>query len=396
MNVIPFTFKKDPTKPTVVYEQYITPHYQVPFFEKLSKRVNLLVVTTAALRLDGAHQPEQFSFPSLCLPETPHALGLHPDIFQVLKEVGANIYISYNGPLTKILSTPALTQQLRATGAQTIWMGCDGYWVHHFWIEKFFRFFRFWNPRKVYYSLRETWVDRQVDAFAAHSTHMARYLRIVHGVPTRKITVTHNAVETKGLVNAYHAREHLLSEREPRAIVFVGRLTEGKRVDILLHAFAQIQRTYPDATLTIIGEGSKLSELKGLAVDLKLERVRFLGGMYDDAALAQATKHASLAVMPGLGGLGLNTVMALGLPVIYTHADGTEEDLIKPHYNGWYFNGSVSGLVKALDQALREPEQLATMGKRSVELIEKRFTLDAMVDGYVQIISKLTNQYENS
>jgi glycosyltransferase involved in cell wall biosynthesis len=127
-------------------------------------------------------------------------------------------------------------------------------------------------------------------------------------------------------------REHQneYANKKVNKIVYAGRLTEGKRVSILLDAFGLVHQQIPNLELDIIGDGSKMAELQKKSNDLGIaKKVKFLGPVYDDWSMAKKMFGASLMVMPGLGGLGLNTGMALGLPIIYTDADGTEKDLLK-------------------------------------------------------------------
>src|SRR5207253_4653897 len=60
--------------------------------------------------------------------------------------------------------------------------------------------------------------------------------------------------------------------------VQAGRLIEKKGLPVTLRAFASFLRQYPNATLTIAGEGPLLGELHNLARDLNIaQRVSFTG-----------------------------------------------------------------------------------------------------------------------
>jgi len=80
---------------------------------------------------------------------------------------------------------------------------------------------------------------------------------------------------------------------------------------------------------------------------------------WDTYELARMMGSSSLFVMPGLGGLGLNSAMACGLPIICTQADGTELDLVKEGKNGWFFqNGNYHDLARVIMKVLAEDEVL--------------------------------------
>jgi len=220
--------------------------------------------------------------------------------------------------------------------------------------------------------------------------YLPYYLNKVKFVPKRKITLTHNAINTSTLTKLYYKWEKKGRKRDKNTIVFVGRLSKGKKVDLLLNAFANIASKFPKAKLIIIGEGSqkKCLELKAKVLGLNA-KVEFTGGIYDANRLANRLFQSSLFVLPALGGLGLNTAMAMGLPIICAHADGSEEDLIIDGYNGWYFNGSTNQLSDVIERALLNQKELKIMGSRSVTLIEKKFNLENMVKGYIHRINYL-------
>ncbi len=48
-------------------------------------------------------------------------------------------------------------------------------------------------------------------------------------------------------------------------------------VDRVLHAFGIIQKSFPEATLTVAGDGSQREALEKLAAELELKHVSFVG-----------------------------------------------------------------------------------------------------------------------
>ncbi len=373
----------------VVFDQYVIPHYRVPFFHKLSQEVNLVVVASEGRKVDGvADMRDNLPFSSLRFRERPEGSAFHPEIFEVLRKHQAHAYITSGPLLRKVLTEPALWQEMRGSGARIFWFGCDGYWTRNFWRSKLGRY-QLWKPSRFHLLVRDRLAISRTDRFICHSTHMARYCRTVLGVPEAKLTVAHNAIETFWLSTRYRALAGSGARRKAGEMVFVGRLAEGKRVDMLLRVLARIARHLPEASLKVIGEGSKRMQFERVARDLALgARTEFTGGIYDEESLARQMFLASLCVLPGLGGLGINTAMAMGLPVVCGLADGTEVDLVQHGINGWRFDGSERGLERALREALGNQSRLEEMGRRSAELIEKRFNLDNMVGGYMEALSK--------
>lgn len=107
-------------------------------------------------------------------------------------------------------------------------------------------------------------------------------------------------------------------------LVFVGRLVEGKGVDHLLTALADL----PDATLTVIGDGPAREDLEGLVGRLDLAaRVTFTGWVPDPWPLFG---DAAIGVVPsdtypeGLPLVACEMMMS-GLPIVATDIPGLRE-----------------------------------------------------------------------
>ena len=115
-------------------------------------------------------------------------------------------------------------------------------------------------------------------------------------------------------------------ERKPlRPVFLTSRLLEPLyNVPCVLRAFRLIQQRYPEATLTVAGDGWMRAELEQLARDLGLQHTRFIGrvpfedmpAMYDSADVYLTATN--LDNMPS----SITESMAAGLPVVTTDAGG--------------------------------------------------------------------------
>lgn len=127
----------------------------------------------------------------------------------------------------------------------------------------------------------------------------------------------HNIVE----LDRFHFRE-----RSPiRPIFLTSRLLEPLyNVGCVLRAFAIIQNRFPEARLTVAGEGWQRAELEALARELDLRHTEFIGRvpfekmpeMYDAADIYLTA--TDLDNMPS----SITECLASGLPVVTTDAGG--------------------------------------------------------------------------
>lgn len=162
------------------------------------------------------------------------------------------------------------------------------------------------------------------------------------------------------------------SPRTENRIIFVGRVTGEKSIDVLLHAAALL----PDdlhATVEIVGEGDQKRNLEHLAVQLGIsDRVVFTGYLSDEELRAAYTKSTVLA-MPSIAELqSIVTMeaMASGLPVVAANAMALPH-LVHDGENGFLFEpGNASELARQLERILRMPQpELDRFKNASLRLI---------------------------
>jgi glycosyltransferase involved in cell wall biosynthesis len=138
-------------------------------------------------------------------------------------------------------------------------------------------------------------------------------------------------------------------------LVFVGRLTEQKRVGLALDALARLE---PALRLTIVGDGPDRSRLERRATELGLgDRVRFLG-MIAPGAVGATLATADLFVFPAEAeGLGLSAMEALaaGVPVVACTDGGGVLDVVSEPGGGRVAAPDPAALAKAIEELLADP-----------------------------------------
>ena len=115
-------------------------------------------------------------------------------------------------------------------------------------------------------------------------------------------------------------------KRVANQFVFVGRLVDMKRLDIVLKAM----KTLPEATLLVVGDGDHRGVWEELAGQLGLaDRVRFLGSR-SQRECARLMAESTALVLPSIyecGGAVVLEAMACALPVIAMQWGGPAEYL---------------------------------------------------------------------
>lgn len=242
----------------------------------------------------------------------------------------------------------------------------------------------------LFHRLLGTW-RRKVTRYIA-LTAFAREKFVQAGLPAGKISVKPNAFvasdEGVGL-RATVERSGASAPGRQQRVVYVGRLSSEKGVDVLLRAWALLQkeggadqnarpsqapggpgtaapRHGPAPTCKIIGDGPERAALEGLAAELGIaSSVRFLGALPREAALRELAA-SDLLVFPSLWyeqfAITPLEAMALGVPVLVSDVarSGT---VIENGVTGRFFpSGDSAALASALRDLLSDPAALRRMG----------------------------------
>jgi glycosyltransferase involved in cell wall biosynthesis len=177
-------------------------------------------------------------------------------------------------------------------------------------------------------------------------------------------------------------------------ILFVGRLTEEKGVNILFHAMKRIVgKRFNDLSLTIVGDGPLRGALEELVSDLAITQyVRFMGSMND---VIQYYHNSHILVIPSIWeGLPLVLLegMACGLAIVASNLGGNREG-IEDGINGLLFTpGKVDELASKITYFIEHPEVAKQMGRMCREKAVALFSLRNTVNEYVELYKSLLVQ----
>jgi len=196
-------------------------------------------------------------------------------------------------------------------------------------------------------------------------------------------------------------RERSFPQHGEWRLVQAGRLIEKKGLPVTLNAFAVFLDRYPNATLTIAGEGPLLDELQKLTRELNIEERVSFTGFVSQEQLREIYYRSHIFLHPSQIGRDGNQegvpnsmleAMASGLPVFATEHGGIPEAI----------ENAVSGVLvpehdhEALSRALLSATQdlifLSRIARSAAEVVRKNFDLRTQAqrldDIYLQIIGR--------
>ncbi len=203
------------------------------------------------------------------------------------------------------------------------------------------------------------------------------------GIPKERVFVAVNAALPKPSAPPYHRPLPVTNQFQ---VLFVGRLQQRKRVDLLIRACAALPKEMKPL-LMIVGDGPARQDLERIALEI-FPSTLFLGDQRGEA-LDQTFKQADLFVLPGSGGLAVQQAMAYALPVIVAEGDGTQEDLVNSK-NGWVIpSDDLNALQNALHQALSDIRRLRQMGLESYRIVAEEVNVENMAETFIAAIEKI-------
>jgi glycosyltransferase involved in cell wall biosynthesis len=159
---------------------------------------------------------------------------------------------------------------------------------------------------RLYARITRAIVRRAQAGFVASETLGKRY------EGRRPLTVAYRSLRDPGYL------ETRRDERDPRTILYLGRLSPEKGAGTLLEAFERVLEKMPDARLVFAGEGPQRAELEARSRALP-EAVEFTGWVAHGPELKSVMARADVACLPSYSeGMpaALLEAMSAGLPVV--------------------------------------------------------------------------------
>ena len=232
-------------------------------------------------------------------------------------------------------------------------------------------------------------IKRRILRFAFHhcdvqpvaiSDLCRRSVSNVYGIPEQKIHCIYVGID----INRF-ARPEEYEFKGRFRFAAAGRLTGQKNYPLMLGAFADIHRRFPDTELIIMGDGElresleKQCETAGIS-----DSVLFTGNIPDvERYLWDAQAYLMSSDYEGLP-QSVEEAMAAGLPIISTKAGGVV-DIVEDGKNGILVDcGDQAGLTAAMERLLLSPKLCRQFSDHSAALAQK-YSIEACARQYKEL-----------
>lgn len=191
-------------------------------------------------------------------------------------------------------------------------------------------------------------------------------------------------------VDGSDIRDEFGLEKNDFTIGFTGRLERQKNLFFLMDVFRGIWQKIPDARFIVVGDGSKMNDLKKRCVELGIgERVIFTGRRNDiREILVNIDLFMMASIFEGLPG-SLLEAMSMEKPCIVSDIDAFRE-ITRNGENGFCCElGDVEDFVSTTVMLYKDPEKRRILGEEARQDILDKYNLDLRVDRTIAVYDKL-------
>ena len=203
-----------------------------------------------------------------------------------------------------------------------------------------------------------------------------------------KMQVTFPGITVKTTVERKQKRSELGILEDEILLIYVGRLTQIKRVDRLINSFKKASDINQGITLLVVGDGELRESLQKDSPGLK---IKFLGWRTDVYDLMNASDMAILT--SDNEGMPITLIEAahLGLPAISTNV-GSVSDVVKDEITGFLTSQDETEISQKIIQLAGSPSLREKLGSAAKKQAKENFSTESMVQFHANAYRILLNR----
>ncbi len=242
-------------------------------------------------------------------------------------------------------------------------------------------------------------VDEVVSRYLSHCTHIIAPTPSIRDMILRKyevnapVTVIPTPVDLDNYTHLCPEQVRIkLGLERAEILLYLGRLSEEKNLELLLEAFAIVYQQRPDAHLVLVGKGPTEHQLHKYAEKLNITPRVCLYGAIPYNEVANIVAAADLFVFPSqveTQGLVLVEAMAAGTPVVAVEC-ASSRDVIASG-GGLISAPNAQDFAAAIMQLLDDPQRLRALSFEAAGVAKRydiRSTTQKLIEVYHEAIDR--------
>jgi glycosyltransferase involved in cell wall biosynthesis len=225
------------------------------------------------------------------------------------------------------------------------------------------------------------WILKNSDIITVPGTISQQFL-IEKGIPKSKIYILPNTIDNQEF--------HPIIIPKKYDVISIGRLMEGKHLEILLNIISKIKQDFPTIKVGIAGTGPLSKELKHKSIELELKNnVKFLGYVEDAPQFLNSGKiYVLTSESEGLP-TAMIEAMACGIPSVVSNV-GNIKDVAVNGENCFVINDyrDVNSYIKAISKLLNDEKLYEKISKNALK-VRNKYSVSNASDIWKNIFRKL-------
>jgi len=251
-------------------------------------------------------------------------------------------------------------------------------WVRFFIVDLFRWYFELFTSNKVFFE--------RVNKIIAVSQGLKKQFLMDHPNRESKVEVIYNGVDAK-LFKPGDSKYPIFT------VLYIGRMDREKGVDLVIKAVEILKTRGVKTKAKLIGHGINIDELKRYSKEQKVDdRIEFLGQIENEKLIAYY-QQSHVFLLPTRRNEGhpmtISEALCCGLPVIATRKGGLAE-LIEDNRNGFFVkDNDPIDIADKLQSIISDSQMLKDFSKNARKIAEKKFSRDAMIHRYLEVLNDL-------
>ena len=212
-----------------------------------------------------------------------------------------------------------------------------------------------------------------------------RAFHVQAGLDPKKLLTIHYGLDELPTAPSEVTPQEANVPAEAPLVLAIGRLIEQKDHATLLHAFARVHRSHPDARLAILGWGPLEAQTKALVEQLGLGQVASITGRVEPRDwLARADVFVHTSRWEGFG-IVLLEAMLSALPVVATGVSAVPEIVVDGETGFLAPAGDAVAVADALARLLDDADLRQALGESGLRRAQVEFSVEQMTERTMRV-----------
>jgi glycogen(starch) synthase len=248
----------------------------------------------------------------------------------------------------------------------------------------------------------EAWLTYEAWRVICCSEYMMSHVKWAFGLPTDKLAMVPNGVNTHVYEHVGQQNLKLFRSRfalpEEKLVLFVGRLVYEKGAHVLINAIPKIL-TKVDAKFVVVGSGYMKEQLSNIVKSMGLEQKVLFTGFLDEETLLKLQKCADVSVVPSLFepfGIVALEAMAAKSPVVVSDTGGLSEIVEHDVTGVKVYPNNPDSLAWGITKILLDETYRNRIRENAYRKVQEKYDWDKIAQQTKRIYEGVLGEYSKS